>query len=402
MILYKRNQKGKPIQWQIEPCGNNVLPSNMYVIRYGIVGKKLQEENIVAKNNVDKEISSLIKFKKKEGYKELKELRDNAPEDLSIDQLESYLDTYLPKFNISDNGAILPMLCKTLENNNPFDVNDYRGQYKINGERCLVGAVKSNDMFCSVRLTFQSRYGTYWYLPYLEDYLLVMLPKSLIDRMIEEDFKLDGEIYLPGYTINLINSFIKNPSLPQHKLLQYWIYDIAIDNMIYNYREHLLLENLNIYKINELNKDEHLNNTQKLILLPSYQINDINEATEYRDKFINNGFEGLVIRNINAEYGFNHRNNNMMKYKKLYDGNFTIIDIIPEGSKRSNLPKFICLNDINENTFECTIKGSFKEQEKYLINKKDYIGKKLFVEYRERSGINEIPFHAKACYIIDK
>ena len=33
---------------------------------------------------------------------------------------------------------------------------------------------------------------------------------------------------------------------------------------------------------------------------------------------------------------------------------------------------------------------------------KDFIGKEMFVEYGERSGVAQVPFHVKQTYIIDK
>ena len=37
-----------------------------------------------------------------------------------------------------------------------------------------------------------------------------------------------------------------------------------------------------------------------------------------------------------------------------------------------------------------------------LVNKASYIGKKCLVEFRERSGISKVPFHAKAIKICPK
>ena len=57
--------------------------------------------------------------------------------------------------------------------------------------------------------------------------------------------------------------------------------------------------------------------------------------------------------------------------------------------------------DINDELFECTINKPQNVQEGYLTNKKDYIGKMLLVEFRERSGVKEVPFHAKGIKIVD-
>ena len=139
------------------------------------------------------------------------------------------------------------MLCKTLENNNPFIKNAYRGQWKINGLRCLIGAIKVNGLFKNYELTFQSREGTKWHLPELETNLSSMLNTTLVDFLIASGAKLDGEIYLPGYYINDNNSIEKNPTMPQHKLLQFWCYDIAVEDICYVQRRELLINTMNIY-----------------------------------------------------------------------------------------------------------------------------------------------------------
>ena len=77
---------------------------------------------------------------------------------------------------------------------------------------------------------------------------------------------------------------------------------------------------------------------------------------------------------------------------------FTIVDIIPE-TKRSELPVFILRNDINEECFNCSINESHVQQEEYLRRKYNYIGKKMLVEYRARSGVNQLPFHARGISI---
>lgn len=125
------------------------------------------------------------------------------------------------------------MLCKTLEDDKPFFRGTYFGEYKINGERCLISATKENNLFNNVTLNYKSRKGIDWTdkLKYLDEYILPKLPQDFIDLMVEEGVALDGELYLPGYGINEINSFIKNTELPQHYQLQFWCYDIAIEGV---------------------------------------------------------------------------------------------------------------------------------------------------------------------------
>ena len=400
MILYKRNAKGKPIFWQINDIGNNTIR-----VYYGLVGKEGRTETYNTNRKVEDEIKSAINSKRKEGYKELQDLYDNAPYNKTNNtNLFIYLNTYLPKFNTHEDGRFIPMLCKTLEDNKPFEKHSYSGQWKINGERCIITAFKDDDLFQDVHLNYRSREGVDWTdkLKYLDEYLLPKIPKIILDMMIEEDVGLDGELYLPGYTINDINSFIKNTELPQHYQLQYWMYDICIPDMSAIERYGTLETNFRRFIPQTMNKNIHLNNTERFILLPNYSVQDFSKAVHYRDEFIDMGFEGLVIRDNAASYQFGgRRNQSMMKFKRKEDGKFLIVDIIPEG-KRTNLPKFICKNDINDELFEVTLNKPQAEQEEILINKDFYIGKYLaLVEYRERSGIKEVPFHAKMIEFIN-
>ena len=89
----------------------------------------------------------------------------------------------------------------------------------------------------------------------------------------------------------------------------------------------------------------------------------------------------------------------MLKFKKKEDGLFKIVDIVPEGIKRSHLPKFICQNDINDELFTCTLNAPQSVQEEIFRNKDKHIGSLMLVEYRERSGVNQVPFHAKGIKI---
>lgn len=402
--LYKRNANGEPIFWSIDYNDNGTS----LIINHGkvITGQGHTEVIPVSMaSGLSKEINSRIEEKRKAGYKYLYELFDNAPTEIvNFSDKLHYLNTYLPKYNGSANGNVLPMLAKTLENNRPFVKYKFLGQWKINGLRCLVGAKSDpTDMFQPIKLTFQSREGESWNLPYLEELLLGVLEKhkDILDMMLEDGAKLDGEVYYPDLKVNDINHLVKNPIDPRHKYLQYWIYDLAIENTICVNRTNILTNNFQDYIKEFKSKEEHLNNKDNIVLLPSFSgINNLDEAVIHRDKFIDLGFEGLILRNMNIEYGFGARRvDYMYKFKRIEDGWFTIVDIVPEGKKRTDLCKLVLRNDITEDLFECTLNASHTEQKEVLANKFKYINKKAFVEYRERSGVTQVPFHAKAIKI---
>lgn len=391
MILYKRNAKGDPILWQIEKANDE------YKVSYGAVCGHIHEEIINGKLVKANEIESRIKAKRKEGYKELSELKDSGPVEIKDNiALINYLYTYLPKNNTTDDGFTLPMLAKVLKDNKPFDKRRYLGQYKINGVRCIIGAIKVDDLFNPIRLTYRSREGTDWTpkLTWMDEVIKPEIKDDLLDAMLEEGACLDGELYLPGYKVNDINSFVKNEKLPQHYQLQYWCYDIAIDNMSYDARRKFRTDNINRICYTFDTYDQHLNNKSKLILLPDVAICDIDDATRFRDKFISLGFEGLIVRDVNSAYQFGARNLAMLKYKRVDDAKFKIVDVVPEGV-RTTLCKFVLRNDINDELFEATGNFDHSRQEYILKHKEDFIGKLATCEYRERSGVKNVPFHCK-------
>ena len=389
ITLYKRNAQGKPIFWRIEEAVQGVID-----VHYGLVGKQGHNEHIIASRTVSDEINSLINAKRKEGYKELKDLYDNTPDNLPKETLIEYLDNHLPKYNTHEDGKFIPMLCKTLQDNKPFEKGSYFGQWKINGERCIITATKSNDLFGSIKLHYRSREGVDWTdkLSYMDEFLVPALDGDILDMMVEEGVGLDGELYIPGHNINEINSFIKNVDVPQHYDLQYWCYDLCIENMSAGIRQNNLFT-LNKYIPLIRTIDDHLNIKNHFILLPNMSVFDINNAIDIRDRFIKLGFEGLVIREDSAKYQFGgKRNNSMLKFKKKEDGLFKIIAIKED---KRGLPIFTLKNDINDETFDATLNATQIEQKHILGFRNIIIGKTGLVEYRERSGVKEVPFHAK-------
>ena len=391
--LYKRNAKGDILVWSIAECTDGAL-----IIQHGKLGCKERPEVIEPTKKRVSEFDSRIKAKRKEGYKSLSDLYDNSPVEESMIEgtaLYKYLDTYLPKNNTTSEGFVFPMLAKTLVDNKPFEkIGTMLGQWKINGLRCVVGAERDNaNIFNSIKLTYTSREGTRWNLSWMDDIILPKIQGELLDMMVEGVASLDGELYLPGYSVNDINSFVKNSALVQHYLLQYWCYDICVEAYTTVKRNNIIRYNIDNDLYAVITSNEALMcNEEQFVLLPSVPIDSISQAIEVRDRFINIGFEGLILRNPNAEYAFGKRNSSMFKYKKKFDGLFTIEAIYED---KRGLPIFVLKNDINDSEFECTLNAPHEVQRNYLAVMQTLIGKKGLVEFRERSGVKNVPFHAK-------
>lgn len=399
--LYRRNSSGEPYVWYCTKFDNETVQ-----VQYGVVGGKIVEEYYKTHRNVDKEVKSRINAKLKTGYKPIEEIRDShtLPVEGSIMAIRSWLDIYLPDNRTTSEGVILPMLAKSYDDKVFNRCASYIGQWKINGLRCLIKVVKNTgDLFKPFSLQFQSREGEIWNsLPTLEDYLLHVIPQKILIELYQNDITLDGEVYLPGgYTINQINHFVKDPTCIENKALQFWCYDIAVEDTTQYNRNNFILNrfynNLRIFT----DKYSHYNNTERFIILPTFKIENHTQAKMTRDKFIEIGFEGLILRNPNTEYDFGKRRVGVMvKYKKPQDGIFTIVNIKHEGTKRADIPLLVCKNDINGELFEVHLSGSISSQRIVLENKDKYIGKKVNIEFGERSGVTQVPFHVKEVHFV--
>ena len=268
--LYRKDNNGKPTVWWAEPIDDVTIS-----IHYGKVGGVITEEIYsIDKKNIDIEVISRYNEKRKKGYLGITEIKDDTMDsspiedkNLSSPLLLSYLNKYL-KNNRSNtnNGALLPMLAKTYNGKFFSKVPLGIGQWKINGLRCFVSAYQSDDIFNSIRLRFQSKEGIYWNtLNNLEDYLLVMIPQEFLKRMIDENIILDGELYLPGYKVNQINHFVKDATCYENKLIQFWCYDLAMENANQGNRIGILEDNLYKYRFTCDNISKHLNNTNRIV-----------------------------------------------------------------------------------------------------------------------------------------
>ena len=393
--LYRRNNLGIPTKWRCYKNGDKIE------IQYGVVNGKITTESYSPKQkSIENEIKSRYNDKYKVGYRPINEIVDDhdIPPVGDVDEsaLYNWLNTYLPYDRYSAEGTLLPMLAKTFDSNTFKKVPLYYGQWKINGLRCIITAKPSDDMFSPYKFLFQSREGNYWKgLDDLASYLFNNLPTNIINKMINDGWALDGEIYLPGNDVNQIDHYVKDVTCPQHKILQFWCYDIIIPNASQCVRFNYLYDWLGKFKLDEhTSYNNHLNNSSIFNVLPFYSIDDASHARIFRDKFINAGFEGLILRNPDAEYQFGKRRAGIMvKYKDAKEGDFKIIDIYPE--KTRNLPIILCQNDINTEWFETRLSTSHSEQELVLKHREAYIGAYVHITYGERSGIKRVPFHCK-------
>ena len=181
---------------------------------------------------------------------------------------------------------------------------------------------------------------------------LQKLPKGLV---------LDGELYTNMLDFEMLGVLRKTKKLTQEEKLnlqkiEYHIYDIVDPNITFEQRNKTIKELFN-------------KNYKKLIYVDTITIQNKEEISNNHIKFLEHGFEGTMVRNINSLYKIKQRSYDLLKYKDFIDAEFEIINYTFEkdtSGKDENLIVWI----INVKTKEVKVrpKGTVEER-KELYNK---------------------------------
>lgn len=314
-----------------------------------------------------------------------------------------FISCNIPKTTYDKNNLVKPMKAK------PFEFNRMQypaiAQPKLNGVRCSVhysqAENKERSLFFVPKSIVKliSREGIIYNVPNIENELLSLFEKGILDTNIV----YDGEIYLPGIPVATIAGAAKNIKNDINDNLLFIIFDICDDVLPQDART-AYIESVYIDKFTlALNDDYYervINNrstfTNKgnpyIYVLISEIIRTDAAFTDFAMKCIDFKFEGGIIRDMNALYQFGAKRYNMMKLKKPSFTECIILDVIPL-RKDSSQGMFLLKNDINDDTFECSINTTFEMRRTILLTKSVWIGKKVTVRFFERTK-NDTPFHA--------
>jgi ATP-dependent DNA ligase len=229
-----------------------------------------------------------------------------------------------------------------------FDV-----QRKFDGARAMKVLIDGEQKILS-------RGNKIYSVKHIEDELKIYFPA---------DMMLDGEFYIHGMSLQKILSLVKRPQ-PDSLKLEYHIYD-APSSGTWSQRKRIL----NSY---------HIPETSCIKIVQTYNdINTITGLTKLHDQFIEEGYEGAIIRLDGKEYEFGKRSSYLLKWKNFEDAEFKIIGIETGSGKMQDCAIFICQNNLNDKTFKIVPVGSM-ETRKLLLDEAN-IGKLLTVRFLGRS-----------------
>lgn len=254
-------------------------------------------------------------------------------------------------------------------------------QKKYDGIRCL-SYIKDNKVILESRkgIEFQN-------FKVLKEHLYNIFQK------LPNNFYLDGELYNDDINFEVISGLIRlheinddNKDIKLINTIQYHIYDcIDLNNLKMTYKDRYKFLNENLFT---------LNNEKDVLYkqVNSYLIENIEDVKKYHDNFVNDGYEGIMIRDINGIYELNKRSKYLQKFKEFLEEEFKIIGYHEGTGDEKGLVIWNCINNNNQE-FSVRPKGTFESRKKLYDEGDIYIGKLLTVIFQEYSsdGIPRFP-----------
>lgn len=245
------------------------------------------------------------------------------------------------------NGIRKPMLAKSADDCaiSVFE-HDFFGSRKLDGVRCLM-------YYSEGEIHTASRGGNNYDIAATH---IISDPKLIAYFKENPTVMLDGELYIHGRSLPYISGLCRLQTLDEkHSELKYWIYDLAIPEVVFKDRL-IMLDELKIA----------VDGSDKIVIVEHIPVSSWSNIKKLHDKFVKEGFEGCVIRNPEKEYGFNKRDNRMIKIKDYKDECFEVIDII-QGLRKYDDMVFV-LKLKNGKTFEAKPIGNRELKVEYTEN----------------------------------
>ena len=275
-------------------------------------------------------------------------------------KLDSGYDYTVEGSHAKFNDLLKPMLAQSYDKHKKKLVYPCYAQPKLDGIRCL--ARKRDGI-----VTLYSRKGKVLDLvPHINEALL---------EVLNDGQCADGELYTHGWDFQKIISAIKktNENTPG---IQYHIYDLP------NMQDRSMPF---VKRYSSFDRDRISAASDCLVSVDTPLIRTEEALMSYEDTSCNDGYEGIMARNVHSEYLFGYRSKDLLKVKRFLDSEYKIVDFTHGTSIELECCIFVCETPEGE-TFSVRPVGTHEERKVMYKNGASYIGKLLTVKYQELSN----------------
>ena len=201
-------------------------------------------------------------------------------------------------------------------------------------------------------------------------------PFVTVDHLTQEVAILDGELYSHDYhdDFNKIVSLVKKTKPTEddiqecQSIIEFWAYDLPEHDGVFSER------------YAELKKVVKTLKNKQIKVVPTYQVHSEEDIQKYHEQFLEEGYEGSIIRVDIAPYE-NKRSKQLLKKKDFYDGEFTIVDVEEGKGNRAGTAGNLLLELPDGRHFGATLRGSRQWVRSVLENRKNLIGKTATIKY---------------------
>ena len=234
---------------------------------------------------------------------------------------ESELDEIFGEVKTNQYGVIKPMLAKQADkvtSRKTFD-KKYWGSRKIDGLRCLIYLGDDGELHTASR-------GAMNYDAAMHE--IISHPKLIQLFKDNPGLIMDGECYKHGYSLQQLNSIARTQvNAVDYEILQFYWYDIVDLNATATER---------INKINTLSKSLNLtfdpekefkDDELRIQHVPHVEVSGWDNIIKLHNDYVEEGWEGLVIRLQDSVYGPNKRTNDWIKVKVYKQDTFKVVGI---------------------------------------------------------------------------
>ncbi len=277
---------------------------------------------------------------------------------------------------------ILPMLAKKFSKAARHVEYPAAGQRKFDGVRCL--AMSAEGFPSNIVLLTRKNKEFAGMNSLRSEIALLNLPPSIV---------LDGELYSDTLTFQRVSGLVrkKPENLSEQDLedleqVSYRIYDlINLSNMDMTFAARYRL-------LQSLLRAVPSSQTPRLRLTRNVRIRSEEDVVAYLALFEEEGFEGLMIRNLESPYELDKRSKHLQKLKTFIDEEFPIVGYYEATENDRGTPIWEC-EAPNGRRFRARPMGTLDERRELWANRDAAIGRPLTVRFFEYTddGVPRFP-----------
>lgn len=357
-LLYGVDKNGKEKVWQARVMSRERYATS--IITYGQTdGKKtIATRDYTTGKNVGK-------------------ANETTPYQQCIQETERKWKDKIQKENYSQQPSstphtILPMLASTYSTTSTKR-NDIRYpcqcQPKLDGLRCLM-YMKEGTVHTQSRTG-----GVFESLSYLSDAMRPVFTSY-------PDLIVDGELYTMDIPFETLTGLIKKKhltdtdrdTLRQH--VKYHVYDLVSD-------EPFLVRN---QRIRDMEWPPYV------VVVDTFEIQDVDECKARYAHFVEQGYEGIMLRNTDGMYRTGFRSHDLQKYKEFQDQEYPIFGVEEGEGRDKGCVIWVCRTPEGK-SFRVRPRGSLEQRKTWFEQGDRYIGTPLTVIFQELSeqGVPRFP-----------